>query len=177
MSHITGDFGDQFLQAISCTDTDNQAQKTNEPIANSRWEKYRRKIHKNTKANYTKDKRHPSRQSPTMYTCSCEFNTQNGRDSTRQLSRVGVGGVYWICGQFATDLVEKLKTERVKLAAKLETKSRLPTGEYTPPDTIQLDSTCSVFSFSAKSVASSRELVATPTRLNFLWTAWYSDMH
>jgi len=26
---------------------------------------------------------------------SCEFNTHRRRDSTRQLSRVGVGGVYW----------------------------------------------------------------------------------
>ena len=33
----------------------------------------------------------PSRLSPT----SCEFRTHRRRDSTRQLSRVGVGGVYW----------------------------------------------------------------------------------
>jgi len=47
-----------------------------------------------------------------------------------------------------------------ELAAELETGSRLPTGEYTPPDTTQLDLTCSVFNFSTKSVGSSRELVA-----------------
>jgi len=61
----------------------------------------------------------------------------------------------------------------VELAAELETGSRLPTGEYTPPDTTQLDSSCSVINFSSKSVGSRRELVAnstthrsTPTWLN-----------
>ena len=36
-------------------------------------------------------RRDSSRLSPT----SCEFNTHRRRDSTRQLSRVDVGGVYW----------------------------------------------------------------------------------
>ena len=36
-------------------------------------------------------RRDSSRLSPT----SCEFNTHRRRDSTRQLSRVGVGSVYW----------------------------------------------------------------------------------
>ena len=57
----------------------------------------------------------------------------------------------------------KLNTLRiysVELAAKLETGPRLLTGEYTPPDTTQLDSTCSVLNFSTKSVGSRRELVA-----------------
>ena len=53
-----------------------------------------------------------------------------------------------------------LRSYPVELAAELETGSRLPTGEYTPPDTTQLDSTCSVFNFSTKSVRSRRELVA-----------------
>jgi len=35
----------------------------------------------------------------------------------------------------------------VELAAKLETGSQLPTDEHTPPDTTQLNSTCSVFNF------------------------------
>jgi len=48
----------------------------------------------------------------------------------------------------------------VELAVELETGSRLPSGEYTPPDTTQLNSTCSVFKFSTKSVGSRRELVA-----------------
>jgi len=30
-----------------------------------------------------------------LFTFSCEFRTYRRRDSTRQLSRVGVGGVYW----------------------------------------------------------------------------------
>ena len=46
----------------------------------------------------------------------------------------------------------------VELVAELETGSRLPRSEYTPPDTTQLDSTCSVFSFSTKCVGSRREL-------------------
>ena len=48
----------------------------------------------------------------------------------------------------------------VEVAAELETGSRLLTGEYTPPDTTQLDSACSVFTFSTKSVGNHRELVA-----------------
>jgi len=61
-----------------------------------------------------------------------------------------------------TDLVEKFKTEhelriyRVVLAAELKSGSRLPTGEYTPPDTTQLDSTCSVFN--CRSASNRREL-------------------
>jgi len=47
----------------------------------------------------------------------------------------------------------------VELAAELKTGSRLPTGEYTSPDTTQLYSTWSVFNFSVKSVGgSSREV-------------------
>jgi len=38
-----------------------------------------------------------------------------------------------------------LRIYAVELAAELGTGLRLPTGEYTPPDTTQLDSTCSVF--------------------------------
>jgi len=53
-----------------------------------------------------------------------------------------------------------LRIYPVELTAELKTESRLPTGEYTPPDTTRLDSTCSVFKFSAKSVGSRRELVA-----------------
>ena len=45
----------------------------------------------------------------------------------------------------------------VELAAELETGSRLPTGEYTPPDTTQLDSTCLVFN-TTKVVNNRREL-------------------
>jgi len=33
------------------------------------------------------------------YMCSCEFNTHRWRNSTRQLSCVGVGGVYWALGR------------------------------------------------------------------------------
>jgi len=51
-----------------------------------------------------------------------------------------------------------LRIYTVELAAELETGSRPPTGEYTPPDTTQLDSTCSVFNFSTKSVGSRCEL-------------------
>ena len=55
-----------------------------------------------------------------------------------------------------------LRIYRVELDAELlKTGSRLPTGEYTQPDTTQLDSTCSVFNFSTKSVGSRRELVNT----------------
>jgi len=53
-----------------------------------------------------------------------------------------------------------LRIYLVELAAELETGSQLPTGEYTPPDTTQLDSTCSDFNFSTESVSSRRELVA-----------------
>jgi len=55
-----------------------------------------------------------------------------------------------------------LRIYPVELAAELETGSRLLTGDTTTvdPDTTQLDSTFSVFSFSAKSVGSRRELVA-----------------
>jgi len=49
---------------------------------------------------------------------------------------------------------------------KLETGSRQPTAEYTPPDTTQVNSTCLVFSFSTKSAGSGRELVA-----NSIYTA------
>jgi len=52
-----------------------------------------------------------------------------------------------------------LRIHPVELAAELETRSRLPTGEYTPPDTTHLDLKCAVFNFS-KSVDSRRELVA-----------------
>jgi len=40
-----------------------------------------------------------------------------------------------------------LRIYPVELAAELETGSRLRTGEYALPDTTQLDSTCSVFSY------------------------------
>ena len=52
-----------------------------------------------------------------------------------------------------------LRIYPVELTAELETELRLPTGEYTPPDTTQLNSTCSGFNFSIKSVGSRRELV------------------
>ena len=52
-----------------------------------------------------------------------------------------------------------LRIYPVELGAEMKTGSRLPTGEYTPPDTTQLDSTCSVFNFSTKSVGSRRDLV------------------
>ena len=44
-----------------------------------------------------------SRLSPT----SCEFRTHRRRDSTRQLSRVVVGGVYWL--QWAREIREQSK--------------------------------------------------------------------
>jgi len=47
---------------------------------------------------------------------------------------------------------------------------RLPTGEYTPSDTIQLDSTCSVFNFYTKSAGSRHELDA-----NSMYTAARRD--
>ena len=53
-----------------------------------------------------------------------------------------------------------LRIYPVEFAVELETASRLPAGEYTPPDTTQLDPTCSVFNLCTKSVASRRELVA-----------------
>ena len=74
-----------------------------------------------------------------------------------------------------------LKTEHVEiriypveLSAKIETGSPLPTGEYTPPDTTQLESKFSVHFFlqnpSAVVVIYSCEFShtyrATPTRLN-----------
>jgi len=52
-------------------------------------------------------------------------------------------------GLITADLVENLNTLRiypVQLAVELETGSRLPTGEYTPVDTIHFDS-ISTFSF------------------------------
>jgi len=45
----------------------------------------------------------------------------------------------WTCWEFV-----QIPTE---LAAEFETGSRLPTGEYTPPDTTQLDSTVDMFGF------------------------------
>jgi len=36
--------------------------------------------------------------------CSCEFNTHRRRNSTRQLSCVGLGGVYWALGTDAETL-------------------------------------------------------------------------
>jgi len=61
------------------------------------------------------------------------------RDLTVELSRVG--GVHRIRNDaFGQTIEKKMKTEHVesypvKLAAELETGSRLLTGEYTPPDT------------------------------------------
>jgi len=77
-----------------------------------------------------------------------------------------------VCIEFATSSrriwsrnckLNMLRIYPVQLAAELKTGSRLPTGEYTPPDTTQLDSACSVFNFSTKSVGSRRELVANST--------------
>ena len=69
--------------------------------------------------------------------------------------------------------LDLLRIYAVELAALLETGSRLPTGEYTPRDTTQLNSTCSVFNFYIKSVGRSswascefNTHPATPTRLN-----------
>ena len=59
-----------------------------------------------------------------------------------------------------------LRIYPVELAAELKTGSRLPTGEYTPPDITQLNSTQHVqFSvFFTKSVRSRRELVVNSIR-------------
>jgi len=93
-----------------------------------------------------------------------QFSFQRRRDSTVQLS--SVSDVYWI-RNYSWRIWSRnwklnilLRIYPVELTAELETGSRLPTDEYTPPDTTQLDSTCSVFNFSTKSVGSRRELVA-----------------
>jgi len=73
----------------------------------------------------------------------------------------------------STELIENFE-----LAAELfETGSRLSAGEYTPPDTTELDSTRSVFSFSTKSVGSRRKLVANSVSRLYWSIAITQELH
>jgi len=85
----------------------------------------------------------------------------NADDDATQLSRQSVLNSQLVHDGFSSKnwKLNMLRIYPVELAAELETGSRLPTGEYTSPDTTQLNSTCSGFILSTKSVGSRRELV------------------
>ena len=87
---------------------------------------------------------------PTTTRLNCRVESRRRSVLNSQLVHDGFGLKIenWTCWEFIQS----------ELAAKLETGSRLPTGEYTSPDTTQLE--CSVFNFSTKHVGSRRELVA-----------------
>jgi len=104
--------------------------------------------------------RHRSQHCDVAVQRQCPIHTADA-DATQLLSRVASA----LCTEFATCssrriwsnnwTLNMLRIYPVQLAAELETGSRLPMGEYTPYDTTQLDSTCSVFNFSTKFVSQS----------------------